>query len=769
CAAGPLRSALDSGMSARTSALFQQRREFFERVHQPSPIFLPIPCTRPGHSSRMSRFEFALAMDTKRGASVPASPNPPVKPRRTFTHDILMAEKAAEERARKQKEELVNGKGKENNIADWRREDQAGSLTQNVPEGGHFGISASKMISRYEQLASVSDPSSSKKFVRRPDKLNDGEEKIVKLSPINGNYCTILDRGSVSPLTPCQSPILLKSVEDETEGPYFQFRIRRRKCIREKDAPAGSKRAEGEQERIRRKKRAVVIRKHTLEQIKKQNEELLTATKPMLFETGLIISIERIASGNGSIKQQPKITFIYGQYQDNSPNSSASNIPYILYPDAPHATPLRRGKVLEPCDNSFFVALTDETGVRTFAYCIKFEPATSENEPFYFPSVFALITRIRDPSFYFELARRALHYTDDTNKLKSFLKVVHDKEHPRRGGMLIVEQRDENGVIERRSEICTFGCEPKMRMGWSVDDLVRQLTPEWTTCIIAAVLAEQRVLITGSSVHEVTRAVQAIDALLRPLEWPFCLIPCIPDNIVDYTGNPSPYLIGILRHNLDKIQDLVVEESPGTYDCEKNQSDFALFDIDRGLINPIPLTFKNHRHFDEPEMNFRSTDEKERETHLRMKNCVNYCKRVGMPRKVAKGLVQLLYKGLDKEKSAFDVETCTEAMLCWYASIFGHYKSAGVTAQWDKSTKATLLDKQQQPSRRDYLECLVESTMFNLWIERRQKVGDRFVCPTEELQVIDAIFEQISETQNYKRKKPVKHAFGKLFGSSKRN
>ncbi|GMR60703.1 hypothetical protein PMAYCL1PPCAC_30898 [Pristionchus mayeri] len=647
-------------------------------------------------------------------------------------------------------------------------------------------------------------------FVKRPARLKKQktmEEKVVQLSPINGNYCTILEKGSLSPLTPCESPLLLKSVQNESEGPYFQFKIRRRNCIRERDPATSSRKDEGEREKARRKDRAAIIRKSTLEQIKKQNEELATAAKPMLFDTALIIAIER--GGDGSARQHPQINFVFGQHPKDEKCS------YILYPDASHAMPLRRGTTtLDPSDHSFFVALTDENGLRTYAYCIKFEPAASEIEPFFYPCVFALITRIRDPAFYFELARRAIQHIGEASILKNFLSVVRDQPHPRRGGMLVINQKNERGDYCKRSEICTFGCEPRMKMGWSVNDLVRKLTPEWTACIIAAVLAEQRVLITGSSVHEVTRAAQAIDALLRPFEWPFCFIPCIPDNIVEFCENPSPYLIGILRCNLEKVKDLVVEDSLGKDDWQKKQTDFALFDIDRGLINPIPLSFKNNKHFEEHDSHFRHLDEKERETHLRLKNCYTYCKRVGMPRKVTKNLVQLLERGLEKSKSEFDIETCTESMLTWYATLFGHYKSSGATTKWDRDTKMMLIEKQSQPSRRDYLEYLVESAMFNMWIERRvtgynvakilgdttrdmvqfmqnvlmcleittisdpapgfprfsqHKAGDRLVNPAEELEMIDAIFEQISDVQNYKRKKPVKHAFGKIFGSSRRN
>lgn len=51
-------------------------------------------------------------------------------------------------------------------------------------------------------------------------------------------------------------------------------------------------------------------------------------------------------------------------------------------------------------------------------------------------------------------------------------------------------------------------------------------------------------------VHDVSRAVNAIDALLRPLEWPFTFVPVLPDSILEICDVPAPYLMGVLRYFL---------------------------------------------------------------------------------------------------------------------------------------------------------------------------------------------------------------------------
>ncbi|KAF8355268.1 hypothetical protein PRIPAC_96891 [Pristionchus pacificus] len=484
----------------------------------------------------------------------------------------------------------------------------------------------------------------------------------------------------------------------------------------------------------------------------------------MLFDTALIVSISRSQNDDGTYKHSPDITYCFGEFPANS-SKCITNIGSIIYPDIQHVTKLRRGKhTVDSCDHSFFVAFTDEMGVRTYAYCVKFEPTYSETEPYYFPSVFAILARTRDPSFYFELAKRALAHISDRTRLSNFLSTVHPQEHPRNGGMLIVMERNDIGSYGKRSEIhCSFGCDKKMKAGWSVNDLVRQLHPEWVVAIIAACLAEQRVLITGNNVHDVSRAVNAIDALLRPLEWPFTFVPVLPDSILEICDVPAPYLMGVLRHNLDKLHHLVIEDLGK--DEAKNQTDFVLFDIDRGLVNPIPFTIKNNKHFEENEFGrFRNMNEVERETYLRRKNTLSYCKSMGMPRKVAKSLIDHLKGALEREKSDYDIETCTEAMLTWYSTVFGHIKSSGAFSNWDKTAKMRLVEKQPHPATREFLELLVETTVFDIWIQRRIKSDGRIILPSEELEIIDVIFLKFCDEFDYKRKKPVKAAFKQLFG-----
>ncbi|KHJ99979.1 hypothetical protein OESDEN_00042, partial [Oesophagostomum dentatum] len=116
--------------------------------------------------------------------------------------------------------------------------------------------------------------------------------------------------------------------------------------------------------------------------------------------------------------------------------------------------------------------------------------------------------------------------------------------------------------------------------------VIERITPEVTTCIVAALLGEQRILLADNTVCSVSKLVQVMEALIQPLSWPHVFIPAVPDNLLDLCHNPTPYLMGILRNNLAPIHDLIIADQSGESDID--QVDFVFIDADNGLINPPP-------------------------------------------------------------------------------------------------------------------------------------------------------------------------------------
>lgn len=102
--------------------------------------------------------------------------------------------------------------------------------------------------------------------------------------------------------------------------------------------------------------------------------------------------------------------------------------------------------------------------------------------------------------------------------------------------------------------------------------LFANLGPAGLVTLFTALLAEKRVLVAGDTVRllsltitsvlsgvswqvaRVARTVGALAGLLSPLEWPHTLFPIVPDTHVHLAHCPTPYLIGILRANLNQLK-----------------------------------------------------------------------------------------------------------------------------------------------------------------------------------------------------------------------
>ncbi|PXF45089.1 Suppression of tumorigenicity 5 protein [Gracilariopsis chorda] len=78
--------------------------------------------------------------------------------------------------------------------------------------------------------------------------------------------------------------------------------------------------------------------------------------------------------------------------------------------------------------------------------------------------------------------------------------------------------------------------------------------------LITALLEERRVCIVGPSSSLVSRAVLALENLLRPFEWPHVLSPILPSQHVHVLSAPIPFLVGILERYYPQTADLPLDD-----------------------------------------------------------------------------------------------------------------------------------------------------------------------------------------------------------------
>ncbi|KAK3267661.1 hypothetical protein CYMTET_23797, partial [Cymbomonas tetramitiformis] len=90
--------------------------------------------------------------------------------------------------------------------------------------------------------------------------------------------------------------------------------------------------------------------------------------------------------------------------------------------------------------------------------------------------------------------------------------------------------------------------------------LLWRVPVESALVLLASLLHERRVVITGSHLSSVSSAVHAAAAMLYPLTWQHIFIPILPHALMDYLTAPMPFLIGLPEPLLPLLRSLPTEE-----------------------------------------------------------------------------------------------------------------------------------------------------------------------------------------------------------------
>ncbi|XP_067634038.1 DENN domain-containing protein 1A-like [Eurosta solidaginis] len=103
-------------------------------------------------------------------------------------------------------------------------------------------------------------------------------------------------------------------------------------------------------------------------------------------------------------------------------------------------------------------------------------------------------------------------------------------------------------------------------------------TPYIVLSIIASLIFERRVIITSRYPDRHSACIQAVNALLYPMEWQHIFIPILPAQLRDYLMGPMPYLIGVPLSILEttcraEIGDAIIFNcDAGTYETSYNDA-----------------------------------------------------------------------------------------------------------------------------------------------------------------------------------------------------
>ncbi|TMS37270.1 hypothetical protein L596_004240 [Steinernema carpocapsae] len=347
--------------------------------------------------------------------------------------------------------------------------------------------------------------------------------------------------------------------------------------------------------------------------------------------------------------------------------------PTLLYPDFSY---VNSSTPTLPLVEDYTIVLTSEKGVRTYAYCSRYTKR-SRGEYIY-PEVFVIVSAFPAPSFYYNLSRSLVEVAFkgvDNNKLFSS---VHILKYP------FKEQLTTNN----HNHLMGIRLDDKYKPSLTImSPFLQKIGVNASLFLFLAVLAERRIIVTGSSVADISQAVQVIIKMIQPLQWPHSLVPIIPDSQVELCHNPTPFIYGLLRHNLNQIKDALINNDLHSID----QVDPVLFDVDQGVILPAPLWSRA--------------------------SVLTVSTSMGYPDALAKNLYEKFQKLLSKKGNAQEIDSkIGEKITKWFAKQFGHVCSFGRTALSSR-TRRLMISSHRKKTSRAFLEWFLESGIYQYFVQ----------------------------------------------------
>uniref|UniRef100_A0A1I7ZBM6 UDENN domain-containing protein n=1 Tax=Steinernema glaseri TaxID=37863 RepID=A0A1I7ZBM6_9BILA len=429
--------------------------------------------------------------------------------------------------------------------------------------------------------------------------------------------------------------------------------------------------------------RAKVVRYQTLEryntQLKKfkENNQLFTRILVIkLVEKSRATDFENRCAAvppGREVSVIPSVTYSYPLLTKDE--TDVHFPPTLFYPDFLHV--MSSLPSLPPIEE-YTVVLTTEKGDRTYAYCTRYNKQSRSGADHFFPEVFVVVSPFPAPAFYYTLSRSlvdvALKDAVDYNKLFASVHILKYpfKQQVASGHQVVMGIHLNNKYRPFQTLMSPF---------------LSKIGLNASMFLFLAILAERRIIVTGSSITDISLAIQVLVKMIQPLQWPHTLIPVVPDSQVELCHNPTPYICGLLRHNLNQLKEILVSEISVTADL----IDPIVFDVDQGVILPSPLCNK--------------------------KSVFVLSKSMGYPDSLVKRLMDKLQKIFARKGTPQELDAKLEDKISrWYARQFGHFCHFGRTALSARSRRI-MVSSHPQKSSQAFLQWFLESGMYQAFVQ----------------------------------------------------
>lgn len=229
-----------------------------------------------------------------------------------------------------------------------------------------------------------------------------------------------------------------------------------------------------------------------------------------------------------------------------------NSVPQFCFPDKDSLDPTS-DVVSFTQEESFSFALTGDDGERKLGYCRRIigKPMLC----------YCLVSALQSFDLFKHILTQVVERYDSissTDAVTEFLKAVYEKPFPLLGETFTVKVT--NPFTECPESVqFTYDHDTQIETV-DLQSLLQQLQPEYLITVFSMLTIERRVIFYSDNVTTLSACVQAIVALLFPLNWQHIYVPVLPPSILSYCCAPMPFVVGVLKSCIPEVHKLPMDE-----------------------------------------------------------------------------------------------------------------------------------------------------------------------------------------------------------------
>jgi len=145
-----------------------------------------------------------------------------------------------------------------------------------------------------------------------------------------------------------------------------------------------------------------------------------------------------------------------------------------------------------------------------------------------------------------------------TDAVTEFLKAVYEKPFPLLGETFSVKVTNPFTKCPENVQF-TYDHDSQLEIV-DLQSLLHHIHPEGLLTIFTFLLVERRVIFYSDNVTTLSACVQAVVALLFPLNWQHIFVPVLPPSLLNYCCAPMPFVVGVLKSCIGEVHRLPMDE-----------------------------------------------------------------------------------------------------------------------------------------------------------------------------------------------------------------